>query len=78
MAELKPIEVIMRIDYVATGKTEVVCHVDRVQELVRCKDCDYWDDALEAPRDKGCYFCGCHGGYTRAEYYCADGERRSE
>ena len=43
MAELKPMELIMRIDFAASNGIEVVAHAEKVQELVRCKDCKhYW------------------------------------
>ncbi len=39
--QAKPIEVIMRIDFAASNGTEIVAHAEKVQELVRCKDCKY-------------------------------------
>ena len=39
MAKLKPFEVIMRIDYAASKGPEVVCHAEKVQDLVRCREC---------------------------------------
>ena len=39
MAEPKPFEVIMRIDFSENNGVEVVAHAEKVQELVRCKDC---------------------------------------
>ena len=42
MAELKPIEVIMWIDFVAFDGEQVCAHAERVQELIRCKDCKWF------------------------------------
>lgn len=39
----KPIEVIMRIDFAASKGPEIVAHAEKVQELVRCKDCKHRD-----------------------------------
>lgn len=41
MDKLKPIEVIMRIDFVATDGEKICAHAERVQELIRCKDCKF-------------------------------------
>ena len=77
MAELKPFEVIMRIDYAASKGPEVVAHAERVQELVRCRDCKHRD-----PEDKGCDCAGHEmvmGGIIPMpdNWFCADGERRT-
>lgn len=39
MAELKPMEVIIKIDFAASNGLEVVAHAEKVSELVRCRDC---------------------------------------
>lgn len=49
---------------------------DRPQELVRCKDCKWWKRRE----------CGTYGtcenmnmeGFFDSDWFCADGERRSE
>lgn len=72
MAELKPFEVVMRIDFASSNKIEVVAHAERVSELVRCRDCKYRD---------GDY---CHHnkyGYAIFTYdndFCSRGERRND
>ena len=45
MAELKPFEVIMRIAPIAgqNGKGEVVMQAEKVNEVVRCKDCKHYE-----------------------------------
>ncbi len=42
MAELKPMEVIMRIDFVAHDGEQICAHAEKVQELIRCKDCEWF------------------------------------
>lgn len=44
MAELKPFEVIMRIDFVASDREQVCAHAEKVQELIRCKDCKWFGE----------------------------------
>lgn len=70
MAELKPMEVIMRIDFVASDGEQICAHAERVQELIRCKDCKFY---------KGLAVCMIHGekcGGTN--YFCAWAERRND
>ena len=49
---------------------------DNHGELVRCKDCIYWDNAVFCAN----HVCVKHSGprifATQAEWYCADGERK--
>ena len=46
-----------------------------IKELVRCKECRYWQ-----PHEKGIYGDCMYkaNGYRRADFFCADAERRSE
>lgn len=70
MAELKPMEVIMRIDFVASDREQICAHAERVQELIRCKDCKFY---------KGLAVCMIHGekcGGTN--YFCAWAERKTD
>ena len=69
MAELEPMEVIMKIDFAASNGLEVVAHAEQVSELVRCKDCINWNGndcitifGLYAPRP---------------DDYCSRGEKNS-
>lgn len=70
MAELKPMEVIMQIDFVASDGEQICAHAEKVQELIRCKDCKFY---------KGLAVCMIHeekcGG---TNYFCAWAERRSD
>lgn len=78
MAELKPFEVIMRIDYAASKGPEVVAHAKKVQDLVRCGECRYRITAHGISDG----WVLCSKPYTergnamhRADWFCADGER---
>ena len=44
MAELKPMEVIMWIDFVASDGEQICAHAEKVQELIRCKDCKWFGE----------------------------------
>lgn len=93
MAEPKPVEVIMRIDFAASKGLEVVAHAEKVQELVRCKDCQYSREPnrhnrAENAACEGVLIC-CSGFdhvyptsddgliFTDGNWFCANGERRS-
>ena len=46
--------------------------IERYKELVRCKDCKYWDaDEHDCNIKIGWFACG-------PDWFCADGERRLE
>lgn len=83
MAELKPMEIIMRIDYASSNGIEVVAHAERVQELVRCKDCKYFEhDSVEKingiPLIVAHEICRRSTGlvYATSNDYCSRGERK--
>ena len=65
MAELKPIECIIRIESNRKGTS---VDVSLVKELVRCKDCKYGDYG----------FCDevLEGQAVADEFFCACGKRR--
>jgi hypothetical protein len=48
-----------------------------IQELVRCKDCKWWH---ESKANNGFGDCGQANGITlkSSDWFCADGERKSE
>lgn len=71
MAELKPFEVIMRIDYAASKGPEVVAHAEKVQDLVRCKDCKFYE------KGHGCDLLDVFM-LNMDDWFCADGERREQ
>ena len=81
MAKLKPFEVIMRIDYTASKGPEVMCHAEKVQDLVRCRECKYWSevDTSDSLRYGQCDRPGSaiRGNcFIRESWFCADGERK--
>lgn len=78
MAELKPMEVIMRIDFAASDKTQVCAHAEKIQELVRCQDCRWWERDYQPryhPDERPCNIVGMG---TPPDWFCADGERRDD
>ena len=46
-----------------------------VIEVVRCKDCKYWDTTWKTRADFH-YYCPMIDSVTDGDFYCADGERR--
>ena len=48
--------------------------IDAVQ-VVRCKDCKHW---AEYSQLEGTGFCPYHDGNTKYDWFCADGERRTD
>lgn len=54
------------------------CHVfknkDAFVEVVRCKDCTYWDKAVV--NKKGFLICPASGMEIQADDFCSYGERR--
>ncbi len=69
MAELEPMEVIMKIDFAASNGLEVVAHAEQVSELVRCKDCINWN---------GNDCITMYGLFSpRPNDYCSRGEKNS-
>lgn len=46
-----------------------------LKEVVHCKDCSNWDDALV---ERTYHWCCINDRFTTAEHFCADGERRAD
>lgn len=80
MAEFKPFEMIMRIEYggaVNDGDyMQVCCKAKPVSELVRCKDCIHRFVDGENVRFNCCELN--HNKVQSDDWYCADGERSSD
>lgn len=58
-----------------TLKPEKV-NIEIEEEIVRCKDCKYWQSRLFRTIDgKECHLCNMADGYNPPDWYCADGER---
>lgn len=72
MAELKPMEVIMRIDFVASDGEQMCAHAEKVQELIRCRECKHRYPS----------YCDVWSKYgtiqTSPDGYCHMAERRSD
>lgn len=47
-------------------------------EIVRCKDCKNWDTTWQNDWAKNYHYCPLIDGTRNGDWYCADGERRSE
>lgn len=47
-------------------------------EVVRCKDCKNWDTTWQNDWAKNYHYCPLIDGTRNGDWYCADGERRSE
>ena len=45
------------------------------KELIRCKDCVYWDKGHSEECDNSDSVC-FHNGWCKPDWYCADGERK--
>lgn len=48
---------------------------DKMQELVRCKDCIHWDKGHTEECDNLDSIC-FHNGWCKPDWFCADGERK--
>lgn len=79
MAEVKPVEVIMRIDFVASDGEQICAHAEKVQELIRCKDCKWYGRV-----DKRRFYRGMDCLQKRIETivpdrdFCSRAERRTD
>ena len=59
--------------------------VDRIKalpsaqpEIIRCKDCKYWDTTWQNDYAPNYHYCPMIDGTHRNDFYCADAERREE
>lgn len=67
-------EMIARVgDRVNKDGIESVCLT--AEELVRCKDCVYWDKGHSEECDNINSIC-FHNGWCKPDWFCADGERK--
>ena len=55
----------------------VDCYIKTV-EIVRCKDCKHWDKTWTNDWAKDYHYCSMVDGVRKADFYCADAERRSD
>lgn len=65
-------------EYVMRYENEVLQLLpDKMQELVRCKDCIHWDKGHTEEcgnSDSVCF----HNGWCKPDWFCADGERKDD
>lgn len=80
MAELKPMEVIMRIDFVASDREQICAHAEKVQELIRCKDCEWFrkEYGWNCIEYTVCGVSPTHHPIRREEDFCSMAERRTD
>ena len=52
---------------------------ERAEQLVRCKDCAYWQDDWElASKAPDCHYCSMNDTAFYSDEYCSRGERKDE
>lgn len=59
-------------EVLACGEGELIAQ----PEIVRCKDCKYWND--EFAKDKSTCWLPCMSMTTHREWYCGSAERRTD
>ena len=47
-------------------------------EIIRCRDCKYWDQTWQSSCGPGYYYCIMIDMVTNGDFYCADAERRQD
>ena len=47
-------------------------------EIIRCKDCEYWDTTWQNDFAPNYHYCPLIDGTHRGEFYCAKAERRTD
>ena len=47
-------------------------------EIIRCKDCKFWDTTWQNDYAPNYHYCPMIDGTHRNDFYCADAERREE
>ena len=59
--------------------TNAIDKVPSVQtNIIRCKDCKYWDTTWESDYAPNYHFCPMLGMMREGDFYCADAERRAD
>ena len=47
-------------------------------EVIRCKDCKYWDTTWQNDDAPNYHYCPMLDGIREDDFYCADAERRTD
>lgn len=81
MPELKPMEVIMKIDFAESNGLDIVAHAEKVSELVRCRDCYAYRRDAELAK-AACldpeYYCALLQCEFRPDGFCSYGRRLTD
>lgn len=65
-------------EYIMRYENEVLQLLpDKIQPLIRCKDCIHWDKGHTEECDNSDSVC-FHNGWCKPDWFCADGERKTE
>ena len=60
-------------------ETGNVCMMPKfVGKLIRCKDCKHWEKTWTNDWAKDYHYCIMVDGVRKADFYCADAERRND
>ena len=51
---------------------------DAQPDIIRCKDCKYWDTTWQNDYAPNYHYCPMIDGTRRNDFYCADAERRTD
>lgn len=64
-------------EYIMRYEDEILQMIpDKIQPLVRCKDCEHIYFASNRVPDERSYVCEKHGIDIVPDWFCADGERK--
>ena len=50
----------------------------RKEEIIRCRDCEYWDITWQNNFAPDYHYCPNVDGVRNGNFYCADAERRQQ
>lgn len=78
MNKLKPVEVIMKLDFAASNGLEVIAHAEAVSALVRCEDCYAYQrdpELAEAACLDPKQYCSLHRCEFPPDGFCSYGRR---
>ena len=64
------------INLIENMEERIAIMSEGMPEVVRCKDCEHWDITTEecGNSDSVCF----RNGWTKSDWFCADGERKTE